>query len=380
MDEKTYHNKKTTMKNKTKLMIALFLIAVFFSCNGQQKSENEDTKFDFEQIYTYGLQGDMTRVFKLLDSVPDEKLTSEQINLKEKFYIRFRKQDEKYNYKTTDTLAVAVLKLFQSYWRTVVLDNKAIEKENTELKNKFGDLLVANKTVSNEIPRDALNENIRGYLTDLLTQKGFYSNAMDKTQNLYELFLWAKQTEKTYDIKLPESDINVKVVFMEDFISKGWFHYVTFGKTYAGGWATKDALYCLKEDYDISSETFKVSYLKHEAQHFADYKSFPLLKQTDLEYRAKLTELSYAKEIIYDLISVFIRRSDKNKELAHQFAQYCLIRNLSKKIFNEAFVSDMDRWRKVSHQEINIAAVELIKLHTLELKNVGAESVTKFIE
>lgn len=368
------------MKNTNKLIITLFLIIGIFSCNEQQKSKNEETKFDFDQIYTHGLQGDMNSVFKLLDSVPDEKLTNEQIILKEKFYKRFRKQDEKYNYKTTDTLAIAIVKLFHSYWRTVVLDNKAIEKANTKLENKFVDLLVENKNVRNEIPRDILNENLREYLMDLLTQKGFYSNAMDKTQNLYELFLWTKQTEKIYDIKLPETDIKVKVVFMEDFISKGWFDYVTFGKTYAGGWATQDALYCLKEAYDISSETFKVSYLKHEAQHFADYISFPLLKQTDLEYRAKLTELSSAKEIIYDVISVFIRRSEKNKEFAHQFAQYCLIRELSKKIFNKEFVSDMDLWEKVSHQEINKASIELIKQHTLELKNVGAESVTEFIE
>lgn len=368
------------MKNTTKLIITLILITGIFSCNGQQKSKNEETKFDFEQIYTYGLQGDMTSIFELLDSVPDEILTNEQIILKEKFYIRFRKQDERYAYKTSDTLAIAVVKLFHSYWRTVILDNNAIEKANTELEDKFVDLLVENKNISNEIPRDTLNENLKDYLKDLLTQKGFYSNAMDKTQNLYELFLWAKQTEKIYDIKLPETDIKVKVVFMEDFISKGWFDYVTFGKTYAGGWATQDALFCLKEAYDISSETFKVSYLKHEAQHFADYISFPLLKQTDLEYRAKLTELSAAKEIIYDLISVFIRRSEKNKAFAHQFAQYCLIRDLSKKVFNVEFVSDMDMWKKVSHQEINIACIELIKQHTIELNNAGAESVTKFIE
>ena len=47
-------------------------------------------------------------------------------------------------------------------------------------------------------------------------------------------------------------------------------------------------------DCDRTSETFLVSYLKHEARHFADTLDFPNLSGADLEYRAKLTELAFA--------------------------------------------------------------------------------------
>ena len=132
------------MKNTIKLIISLFLIANLFSCNEQQKSDNsqetEKNQFDFEQVYNLGLQGKISETLELLDSVSNDKLTDEQVNLKEKYYKRFRKQDEKYNYETNDTLAINVVELFHSYWRTVLLDNKAIENADTELENKFVDL------------------------------------------------------------------------------------------------------------------------------------------------------------------------------------------------------------------------------------------------
>ena len=42
-----------------------------------------------------------------------------------------------------------------------------------------------------------------------------------------------------------------------------------------------------------------ISYLAHESRHFEDYQLFPKLKSADLEYRAKLTELSMANETLY---------------------------------------------------------------------------------
>ncbi len=163
-------------------------------------------------------------------------------------------------------------------------------------------------------------------------------------------------------------------------MSNGWADYATFGKYYAAGWATKDALYCVKKAYDISSEKFQVSYLTHEAQHFSDYDSFPLLKQADLEYRAKLAELSVAKETVYKLLKVFIQRAENSIENAHPFANYCVIRDLSKIIFNENFVSDVKIWEKLSYQEINEASVELIKQHSTALNNLGPKTVTNLIK
>lgn len=346
----------------------------------KQSKEMEENQFDFEQVYTLGFQGKMDKILELLDSVPNGCLTNEQINLKEKYYKRFREQNEKYDCGTNDSLVINVVELFHSYWRTVLLDEKAIENADIKLKNKLANLLFKNKYISSEISRDSLIENLYDYLPEVLKQKEYYSNAMGKTARFYDLHLWAKETEKIYEINLPETKVKVKVIFMEDFISTGWLDYMSFGEFYAGGWALKDALYCVKKRYDISSESFQVSYLAHEAQHFADYISFPLLEQPDLEYRAKLTELSVAKETVYELLSKFIRNAEKKtREYAHQYANYCVVRDLSREIFDREFVLDIDVWKNISYQKINKASVKLIKQHTKDLSNVGAERVTRFI-
>src|SRR4029077_9164441 len=65
--------------------------------------------------------------------------------------------------------------------------------------------------------------------------------------------------------------------------------------THTDGWATAMTLYAVRSAYDIESESFRVSYLAHEAQHFADYGRFPKLARPEREYRAKLTELAEAQ-------------------------------------------------------------------------------------
>ena len=54
-----------------------------------------------------------------------------------------------------------------------------------------------------------------------------------------------------------------------------------------------DTLYCVEWAYAPDTENFEVSYLKHEAQHLADFQRFPGLPSAELEYRAKLTELAF---------------------------------------------------------------------------------------
>ena len=131
------------------------------------------------------------------------------------------------------------------------------------------------------------------------------------------------------------------------------------------------------KSYRILCSTITI--LAHEGQHLADYKSFPKLNPPDLEYRAKLAELSKAKEIIYSLIKSFKDKAKYDKKHPHQFAEYCLIRDLSKILFNQDFVSDMKRWESIPYEKINEASTELLKKNTKQLKSAGAESVTELL-
>ena len=378
---------RAVMKNTIILIIALILTAGIFSCNEQQKLNNEtkEEQFDFKQAYNLVFQGNMSGALELLDTIPDSKLTIDQKKIKDKYYKRFRYQNEKNDW------IVPLLEIFHSYWREVLLDYNAIESADVKLKTKLTDFLYERNFINSEIPRDTVFERLDNfqngivkkednYLFEFIKSKGFYGMPLGKTANYYDLLWWAKQTEKIYEIKLPENDVNVKVIFMEDFISNGWIDYATFGQQMAAGWAEKDALYCVKKVYDTSSEKFQVSYLTHEAQHFADYISFPLLESIDLEYRAKLAEMCTAKETVHELLSKFINMSDNDRRNAHPFASFCVIRDLSKEIFNQEFVTDIKEWEKISYQEINKASIKLIKQNTTNLNNVGPENVTEFIK
>lgn len=80
-----------------------------------------------------------------------------------------------------------------------------------------------------------------------------------------------------------------------------------------------------------------------------------------MEYRSKVIELMYCTEgTIYDLISEFVSGANKaNRENSHPYANYILIQNLSKLIFNSDFNSDINQWKKVSVDKINKAASSL---------------------
>ncbi len=375
------------MKNTINFTIALLLTVGIFSCNEQPELNNEtiEEQFDFNQVYNLVFQGNMRGALELLDTLPESKLTIDQKKFKDKYYKRFKYQNEQ-----NDWIA-PLLKIFQSYWREVLLDYNAIESADVKFKTELTDFLFKRNFISSEIPRDTIIERLdnfqngivkkeENYLYQFIKSKGFYGMPLGKMANYYDLLLWAKQTEKIYEITIPEQTVNVKVLFMEDFISNGWIDYSTFGKKMAAGWAEKDALYCVKKVYDISSEKFQVSYLTHEAQHFADYISFPQLTGADLEYRAKLAEFSAAKETVYELLSKFIDGSDNDRRNAHPFANFCVIRDLSKEIFNKEFVTDIKKWEKIAYQEINKASIKLLKQNTKNLNNVGAEKVTEFIK
>ena len=216
---------------------------------------------------------------------------------------------------------------------------------------------------------------------DYFESRNLHGIAMGKTGHLYDLYLWKEQEEVQYDIDLPEGQtITVPVVFMRDFISNGWSHYTTFGQSYSGGWASPHKLYCVEESYGPKDEEeFLISYVSHEGQHFSDYTSFPELKQADLEYRAKLTELSLARETIYDILDKFITNAKNDIQFAHGFANHTVIKELSKIVFRTSFESDLKKWEQISQKKISKNALKLLKAHSQQLKVLGADSVEAYI-
>ncbi|MBN8571443.1 MAG: hypothetical protein J0M18_17605, partial [Ignavibacteria bacterium] len=174
--------------------------------------------------------------------------------------------------------------------------------------------------------------------------------------------------------------VTVKVIFMNEVVTMGWEDYATLGRYYPGGWATDKELFCVGSAYDTASENFNVSYLQHEGQHFSDYKVFPKLTGPDLEYRAKLVELTYAKESIYNLINFFIHNSNYDRSNPHAFGNFCVIRDISNKLFDGKTESDIEKWKAVPGEKINKIAKELLITNTKLIKEAGSDTVSEFIQ
>lgn len=114
---------------------------------------------------------------------------------------------------------------------------------------------------------------------------------------------------------------------LNGFISRSWIDYLSFGEIGPGGWTDNDGyINCVKSAWDCESESFQISFLKHEAQHAKDLEMNKNLSSEDLEYRAKLVELIYSKE--RNLLEQFVHEaSNSDMSNGHAVAAFRIVRN-----------------------------------------------------
>lgn len=123
------------------------------------------------------------------------------------------------------------------------------------------------------------------------------------------------------------------------------------------------------------SPTFKISFLKHEAQHSLDKRLFTKITSSELEYRAKLVELIYWED--EKIIKMIHLESDNNADKnSHSIASHRVISELSKKLFFEEYTSDVNLFTdKIS--DIQIVAKELLLEDTKRLSEYNALLITQ---
>ena len=143
-----------------------------------------------------------------------------------------------------------------------------------------------------EAEEEALAERLR----ELFEAEGYHA-LFGKTQGYYGPYIWRDTVPTVYRVELPDGTAEYTVNFLKGFVFRGWMDYLTFGRFGTGGWASPDGtINCVEQAYDRESERFRVSLLKHEAQHAVDMKRFPGITPAELEYRAKLVELHYSHD------------------------------------------------------------------------------------
>ena len=259
-------------------------------------------------------------------------------------YVALFENSEYRTYEIPDNLN-AILRLYQVYFRDTfycgIPEQKAADKLLTELKE------LLNMPYADE----AL---LTKQLKSLFEAEGYYA-LFGKTQGYYGPYIWRNTVPTVYRVELPDETAEYTVNILKGFVFRSWMDYLTFGKYGTRGWASPEGIInCVEQAYDFESEQFRISFLKHEAQHAVDMKQFPGINPAELEYRAKLVELHYSNNL--GLLQKFLSEANENKANdAHAVA--------SARIKLEFAETD-----KIELSRIQARALELFRAHTKEME------------
>ena len=362
------------MKKKTRnvLLVSIsILVALFFY--GRHNFDND--RRSFREIVSIASVGDVCSAFIKMEK--RKNFSNPILNFiyqrwKKKMYARFVSKAEMFENASGNKIVNDISNIYREYWRAELMKPLPESRTDSTLYNNITDYVLSNKLTS--LSKDSLRKNIKddSVLKEIIEKQGFKVDFKFRN-GFQEIFIWNKESIKKYEVILPKDTLKTTVVFIESYHINGYDEFATAGESQVGGWAIKESaiLYCNKGAYDLNSEKFKVSYLKHESLHFTDLNNYPNLNAADLEYRSKVIELMYCTEAtIYGNIGMFISGANEaNRDNSHPYANYVLIQNLSKLIFNSNFNSDINQWKKVSVDKINKAASSLYESSENILQN-----------
>ena len=374
------------MKKKTRnaILILIGVLVALFAFRTIYRNYNfeKDNQFLLELKSKAGA-GEVTSVLdkmEEIESLSNPIINSEYQKWKKKMYASFVSKNEKIENTSGYKIINDISTIYRNYWRTELLKENPENRTDTLLYSLITDYLVSNHLT--KLTKDSLFKTIKNdsELKRIIEGEGFKADFKYRN-GFQEVFIWDKETIDTYEVTLPKDTINATVVFIENYHLNGYDNYASMGSSQVGGWALKESatLYCNKSDYDLTSEKFKVSYLKHESSHFTDLNEYPNLSSVDLEYRAKIIELMYCTEkTMYEIILQFLNGANSaDRNHSHPYANFILIKNLSKSLFNLEYESDYTNWKKTPVEDINNAAASLYKKSEERLQNNN--SLTKII-
>jgi hypothetical protein len=262
------------------------------------------------------LQGDGARARQLLEALQVSQLSSKDQT--QRACMVSRLQPNAASPAPANIAAPLVrdtLVIFQSYWHAALTQPDKREEAEAGLLAELQQRL--------NRPDLTTFDTVVEELSSQLEKAGVFFQIGGKTAQLYEFIIWNKQTIKEYDVALPFGRHKANVVLMDDIQSGGWARYATCGSIGTGGWTNEDSnsIFALVSEYDgIDSEDFKINLLVHESQHFSDYRRFRELSGADLEYRAKLAELSLANTVRVSTLNRFINDQGDDPDNPHSYA------------------------------------------------------------
>lgn len=327
------------------------------------------------EVYRNAVQGDMQSALPEL-----RKLEAVQLSAKDAAMVRCMLQRFDTSTRSDGVVDLSMgparlLEAYRDYWYPLLLHRVPSETADAALLTRINDVLASNASgLSPDKDFEATDEAVKSYFekSGLHALTGF-------TAPFHELMIWREEEEVHYPVVLPEEKVDVTVVFLKNFASGGWLRYATCERVGAGGWATREKLYAVNDSYDRSTESFRVSYLAHEGQHFADYKKYPKLEQAELEYRAKLTELASSRQTTRELLRNFRGDATRGRDTPHAHAEYWVISGLQTRLFPKIARPDASAWSSVNVDDVRHAAQWLLHDSTQKLRKMGPLTTTQFL-
>jgi hypothetical protein len=157
-----------------------------------------------------------------------------------------------------------------------------------------------------------------------------------------------------FDVQLPEGPYTVRVELLDDFVSRGWMAYGRCERGSAGGWATDKALYAVVPRYSqgLDSEEFRVVFLGHETQHFADQNAYPGIKPWELEYRAKLVELAQGREVSAKRLDYMVTAQSDDTNSPHTYANKRVVADLTARLGAAPDKVSIDRLQQAARDQL----------------------------
>ena len=336
------------------------VIAVFLTLAANVAAASAATSLDeFRAADGFAMQADLSSALPHLKRIDAHDLSGERRASFECMRDRFVVRKPVSISDDVDTWTKQVIVAYRAFWTETMLHAATPEHGEASLAAQLARLSSGAKH-----RRTPPMEVIEKELKTQLEARGYHA-LFGVTAPLREFMLWRVQDDRTYDVDLPGGREAVHVSMLDGFISFGWLGFATCDYLHNGGWATPERLFAVHTDYDLESEAFRVSYLAHEGQHFADYRRFPGLEQPELEYRAKLVEIATAQTTLYDLLADFQQATGANRSTPHPWANAQLITNLGINVL-DGVPPSVDAWKKVSSDRLHAAARQLLAEDTAQ--------------
>ena len=308
-----------------------FLLVVTAACStsaDRAASISEDSspraKRAISDATGQALQGHIRLALAELERVPGTEFGRRDNVVRSCMIERFQTEADEAVPTEFDSFANEAIGAYRAYWRTVLLDpgsKAATEKQLHENLARLAGLPIGTEPslLEKEVKKRFEREGLHALL--------------GRTPPLLELIVWGEETRQSRKVPLPEGEYDVTVIILDDFASLGWSAYATCDRSFTGGWVKPDAIYAVRPGWkSLQDENFRISFLAHETQHFADGKRFGSLDSWALEYRGKLAELALANTTIPRLLAAFASNEGDDPAVPHSYANKRVLVDLRRQL------------------------------------------------